>query len=502
MTPNGLRSWARLLVTLWLLAVTSVGMADGGRFALVIGNSVYDEGALANPVNDATDFAAKLRGVGFQAELLLNADQQAMEQAIDTFTRALTGPGKVGLFYFAGHGIEYQGRNYLLPVGAVLHGAVDLRYKAVDAGRILDGMGESGNGLNMVVLDACRNNPFPSAFRSASRGLARLSPAKGTLVLYATQPGAVASDGDGRNGVFTKHLLSALDEPGLEVEQAFKRAALAVDQETGGAQTPWIEGVALGHFAFVPAASALPTIAPGPVTVAPPPPVQAGHLQVSVNTPAQVRIDDRYSGEATPERPLNLSNLPVGVHRITVSASGYRDGQQDTQIHAGRWTQELLRLSPEQAQAPPPALLPQTLSAVDTFQTYSNSRFDYSIDYPADLLSPQGEAPNGDGHIFASSDQEARMIIYGTHNVLDQTIKDLFQQESKDASSHKIIKKVTYKRQKNNWFVISGYIGPKIFYQKTFLSKDMFKTFYIEYPQNQRQRYDPILSRLGSSFKG
>ncbi len=268
MIPNGLRCWARLLVTAALLAVMPVGVAGGGRLALVIGNSAYAEGALANPVNDATDFAAKLRGLGFQVELLLNADQRAMEEAIDTFTRALTGPGKVGLFYFAGHGIEYQGRNYLLPIGAILNGAVDLRYKAVDAGRVLDGMGESGNGLNMVVLDACRNNPFPSTFRSASRGLARLSPAKGTLVLYATQPGAVASDGDGRNGVFTKHLLSAMDEPGLEVEQAFKRAALAVDQETGGAQTPWIEGVVLGQFAFRPSRVALRPTVGAPVTAA------------------------------------------------------------------------------------------------------------------------------------------------------------------------------------------------------------------------------------------
>lgn len=143
-----------------------------------------------------------------------------------------------------------------------------------------------------------------------------------------------------------------------------------------------------------------------------------------------------------------------------------------------------------------------TLAAVETFQTYHNSRFDYSIDYPENLLIPQGEAPNGDGQIFASADNEARMIIYGTHNVLEQSIQDLFQQESRNAASARITKQVTYKRQKANWFVVSGYIGPKIFYQKTFLSNDMFKTFYIEYPQNQRQRYDPILRRLGSSFKG
>lgn len=142
------------------------------------------------------------------------------------------------------------------------------------------------------------------------------------------------------------------------------------------------------------------------------------------------------------------------------------------------------------------------VSAAETFQTYANPRFNYSIDYPPKLLLPKGDAPNGDGRIFASADLQAQMIIYGTHNVLEQTIQDLFKKESQDASSQQITKKVTYKRQKDNWFVVSGYIGPKIFYQKTFLSNDMFKTFYIEYPQNQRQRYDPILSRLGSSFKG
>ncbi len=359
MTSNGWLCWERVLVSLWLLVVTPEGVSDGGRLALVIGNGAYTEGPLANPIHDATDFAAKLRELGFQAELLLNADQQAMEQAIDTFTRDLAGPGKVGLFFFAGHGIEYLGRNYLLPIGAVLRTAVDLRYKAVDAGRVLDGMGESGNGLNMVVLDACRNNPFPSSFRSASRGLARLSPAKGTLVLYATQPGAVASDGNGRNGVFTKHLLAAMAEPGLEVEQAFKRTALAVDKETGGAQTPWLEGVVLGHFAFRPAATAPLPVKPGtaPNPAAPPPPAQTGHLQINVNVAAKVRIDDLYSGEATPERPLNLSDLPVGRHRITVSAVGYRNGQQDTQIQAGLWTQEILRLSAEQAEDPPPVYL-------------------------------------------------------------------------------------------------------------------------------------------------
>lgn len=147
-------------------------------------------------------------------------------------------------------------------------------------------------------------------------------------------------------------------------------------------------------------------------------------------------------------------------------------------------------------------LLPSFAPAADTFQTYRNSRFDYSIDYPANLLMPQGEADNGDGQVFVSADQQARFKIYGTHNVLEESLKDLFHKESQDVVTGRITKKVTYKRQKDNWFVISGYIGDKIFYQKTVLANDQFKTFYMEYPETQRHLYDHILGRMASSFKG
>ncbi|MGB4336313.1 MAG: hypothetical protein WBJ41_15850 [Chromatiaceae bacterium] len=147
-------------------------------------------------------------------------------------------------------------------------------------------------------------------------------------------------------------------------------------------------------------------------------------------------------------------------------------------------------------------LLAPLAPAAENFQTYHNPRFDYAIEYPANLLIPQGEADNGDGQVFVSPDQQARFKIYGTHNVLEESIKDLFHKESQDVATGKITKKVTYKRQKNNWFVISGYIGNKIFYQKTLLSNDQFKTFYMEYPETQRHLYDHILGRMASSFKG
>lgn len=147
-------------------------------------------------------------------------------------------------------------------------------------------------------------------------------------------------------------------------------------------------------------------------------------------------------------------------------------------------------------------LLAQGLLAEEAFKTYTNDRFGYTIEYPARLLIPQGGSEKGDSQLFVSADGQARLITYISNNSQRQSIKDIFQKESRDASSAKITKKVTYKIQKDNWFVVSGYIGSKIFYQKTFLTKELFKTFYIEYPQNQRHIYDPIMSRLGRSFRG
>lgn len=382
MTATGVAIRCLALLAALLPALPSA--ADEPRLALVVGNGAYADGALANPVNDARDIAARLQSLGFEVELLLDADQRTMEQAIHTFTNRLAGGGKVGLFYFAGHGIEHDGRNFLIPIGAAIRGEVDLRYEAVDAGRVLDGMSAAGNGLNLVVLDACRNNPYGSAFRSASRGLARASPAKGTLVLYATQPGAVARDGDGRNGVFTRHLLGAMEEPGLEVEQVFKRAALGVDGETGGEQTPWVEGVVLGRFMFLPPGGvpapaaamaqsaaepapppALAPIAPVPVPRPPEPiQVQVGHLQVNVNAQAQVHLDGSWAGEAAPGRPLNLSNLALGEHRVTVSAAGFAAQERTARVEPGRWTQELVSLVPERPPEPARVPAPRTLEQI------------------------------------------------------------------------------------------------------------------------------------------
>lgn len=219
------------------------------RVALVIGNSAYKEAPLKNPANDALDVAATLKLLGFEVILRTNADLPTMERAVDEFYANLK-RGGTGLFYFAGHGMQVGGINYLVPVGARLQSESDARYQTMDAGRVLGKMEDAGNGLNLVILDACRNNPFARSFRSASQGLAKMDAPTGSLIAYATAPGSVAADGDGRNGIYTTHLLKNLNTPGLSVEEMFKRVRLGVVGETQKAQVPWEASSLTGNFSF------------------------------------------------------------------------------------------------------------------------------------------------------------------------------------------------------------------------------------------------------------
>jgi len=174
-----------------------------------------------------------------------------MEEAINEFGKRL-GQGGVGLFFYAGHGIQSGGHNYLIPIGAKLKRDKDLKYKTIDIGMVLDEMKYANNGLNIAILDACRNNPLTRSFRSASRGLARIDEApKGLLLAYSTAPGEIAADGEGRNSPYTRHMLKAMMQDGLQVEQAFKKVMQKVKQETGGKQVPWISSSFTGDFYFL-----------------------------------------------------------------------------------------------------------------------------------------------------------------------------------------------------------------------------------------------------------
>jgi hypothetical protein len=238
------------LLIIALIYPSSLSAAAQQRIALVIGNSAYSSGPLKNPVNDAADMATMLKKLGFTVTLKKNAGLQEMEEAIEDFGNRLK-KGGVGLFYYAGHGIQVYSSNYLIPVGAKIDKESDVKYRAVDAGRILDEMANANNGLNIVILDACRDNPFSRSFRSSSRGLSIISTApRGTLITYSTSPGNVAADGKGRNSPYTESLLKHMATPDLPIEHVFKKVRQELNTKTNGKQIPWELSSLSGDFFF------------------------------------------------------------------------------------------------------------------------------------------------------------------------------------------------------------------------------------------------------------
>ena len=219
------------------------------RIALVIGNGAYKSAPLRNPVNDASDIANALKKLGFSVTLKTNAIQRTMERAIRDFGKKLR-DGGVGLFYYAGHGIQIKGHNYLIPLNAVVESEGDVKYEAVDAGLVLAKMEDAGNSLNIIILDACRDNPFGRSFRSSDRGLAKMDAPTGSILAYATAPGSVASDGPGRNGLYTSALLKHMMAPSVKIEDVFKQVRIEVVGESGKKQVPWESSSLTGDFFF------------------------------------------------------------------------------------------------------------------------------------------------------------------------------------------------------------------------------------------------------------
>ena len=220
------------------------------RIALVIGNSTYKDAPLANPVNDATAISKTLQGLGFKVILRTNVSQSQMRQAVREFGDELHAGRGVGLFYFAGHGMQINNRNFLIPVGTDIRREYEVEDQSMDAGSVLSMMQSARARVNIVILDACRNNPFARSFRNSTVGLAPMQAPAGTLLAYATAPGEVASDGAGDNGLYTQHLLNNMRLPGLKIEDVFKNVRASVRQESAGKQTPWENTSLEGEFYF------------------------------------------------------------------------------------------------------------------------------------------------------------------------------------------------------------------------------------------------------------
>jgi hypothetical protein len=275
------RGLKAVTVVLALICAASAWAQD--RLALVVGNAEYRHaGNLANPVNDAALIEASLRRTGFQVRAIRNAGKDELLAEMLAFSRSLRKSNSVGLFYFAGHGLQLNGENYLVPVDADIASEQEIKIAGVSLNDFLATLGSEGRragGMNVVILDACRNNPFARSWRSMARGLAPIDSPSGTLIAYATAPGQVASDGVGGNSPYAKALAAAILSPGQTIEQTFKVTRAAVRDATvreGLVQVPWETTSLTTDFYFVPgsgpAAASLPVIsqpqAPAPVQAA------------------------------------------------------------------------------------------------------------------------------------------------------------------------------------------------------------------------------------------
>lgn len=227
--------------------------AAAERVALVVGNVTYSNvSSLKNAANDARLMSDALTAVGFQVTLLIDADRQTFERAISDFGKSLRGdPDTVGLFYYAGHGVQSFGTNYLLPVDTALSDQADLDLVAIEANSVLRQMYTARNRTNIVILDACRDNPFVSVPDFTDNGLAEMKAPTGTFLSYSTAPGMVAFDGADNNSPFTTALAQEISAPGATIEQVFKNVRISVLETTGGAQTPWDASSLTTDFRFM-----------------------------------------------------------------------------------------------------------------------------------------------------------------------------------------------------------------------------------------------------------
>jgi|GEM_PF-5419964 len=315
------------------------------RVAIVIGNAAYSgESALANPVNDANDMAATLEDLGFKVIKLLDGDKDQMNDKLEEFDDELK-KGGVGVLYYAGHGIQHQGENYMIPVDARLKNPPDLKREAIPVNKILDWMEYAQNDLNIVILDACRNDPFTRRWRRDYRGerpslavvpagLANTNAIPESLIVYATSPGDYAEDGEGRNGTFTSHLLQHIRTEGLDVAVMLRRVRAGVKQETGEKQIPWSASSITTEFSFNPGFPAPPPstaeASPTPVAITNPTPSSFdysldyaidGHSEYVKNV--AITPDRKQLVSGSSDNTIKIWNLETG--RLERNLTGHSD---------------------------------------------------------------------------------------------------------------------------------------------------------------------------------
>ena len=267
-------TFRRLLVLAVALSLANAAAQTNpeARLALIIGNATYKSSPLSNPVNDARLMDKVLKEAGFTTIKAENASIRDMRRLVRDFGDKLKASGGVGLFYYAGHGVQVRGENFLISTDSDIRNEDEVADDSVNVSVILDKMQSAGNRMNLIILDACRDNPFANKSRSAAAGLATINAPSGSLVAYATAPGSVAWDGKGQNGLYTDSLAKAIQQPGLAVEEVFKQVRTAVRVGSNNRQTPWENTALEGQFYFK---AAVPQVVAAPAPVARPLPEPA-----------------------------------------------------------------------------------------------------------------------------------------------------------------------------------------------------------------------------------
>ncbi|MDM8522709.1 SUMF1/EgtB/PvdO family nonheme iron enzyme [Desulfococcaceae bacterium HSG8] len=293
------------------------------RVALVIGNGNYESSPLRNPVNDVRAMSETLGKLGFEVTKQENLGFQEMSEAIALFGEKLL-QGGVGLFYYAGHGIQYNGKNYLIPIGSGIQHEKQVKYRAVDAGSVLAEMDNARNRMNIVILDACRDNPFARSFRTGGKGLVSMDAPVGSMIAYATAPGKTASDGSGKNGLYTSELIREMQKPDMRLVDVFDNTRRAVRKQTGGKQIPWESRALEGAFYF----------AGGSSEVIRPRPQEPSLGRLSLETSpsgAAIYIGGKNMGNT----PLLFGKLKPGRYEIRAEMDGYRAEEKTVTIGKG-----------------------------------------------------------------------------------------------------------------------------------------------------------------------
>lgn len=323
---------ALLFVSLAPISVAQRGLVQADAplkpralMALVIGNGAYRQSPLTNPANDARAVRDVLADLGFTVELKIDADRKQLIASIDLFSQRLQ-RGDLAVFYYAGHGYQIDGENYLVPTDFDGHDETAAKFDSYPIARLSEGMENSGAALNIIILDACRNNPFRGT-RAMGGGLASMSAAAGTFVAFATSPGKTASDNSrGKNGLFTAYLLEALKESGLTLDDVFNRTREQVYNASNGKQIPWTQSSVIGRFYFRPSNE---TAAPTPAKPRIDPSYQQGVREARSGAPEHAV--DAFT-EAIRKNPDNMDAYYERAMAYAAAAQFHRAIDDFTQI--------------------------------------------------------------------------------------------------------------------------------------------------------------------------